>query len=53
MSAKLGPRDEAVLAILTQHVDVHALTVTADGMPGHPLYLGAGLKPKLYRARTT
>lgn len=50
--AKLGPREEAVLAIFTKYVDVHALTVTADGMPGHPLYLAGNLTPMLYRSRT-
>lgn len=43
-------RDEQVRHILADiGKDVHCLTVTAKGQPGHPLYLAASLQPVVYR----
>lgn len=41
-----------VLRLLTDKADVHALSVTKDGHPGHPLMLPYSLKPAVFRPRT-
>lgn len=48
----LHTRAEQVLTILRKHSDVHAIRITAQGMPEHPLYLPKNLAPVLYRARS-
>lgn len=47
----LHGRAERVLEILSFCRPVQALHVTADGFPGHPLYLPKAAAPLLYRAQ--
>lgn len=46
-------RHEAVLKLLSRLCDVHCLTVTKDGYPGHPLYVPHAKLPRLYQAKNT
>lgn len=43
-------RDKEVLSILTNYT-VHCLKTTKGGHPGHPLYIPANTKPKIFRER--
>lgn len=46
-------QDETMLGWLEEHgADPHALKVTKDGFPGHPLYIPAGTQPRPYRGRS-
>lgn len=48
---KLRNRGAHVLQLLTRHVDVHALRITKEGQPWHPLYVERSTAPVLYRPR--
>jgi len=42
-------RSSVVELLVTASSDIHALALTKNGSPKHPLYLRADLKPALYR----
>ncbi len=49
----LRPRCDEVLDLLAGDLghELYAIRLTADGQPGHPLYLSYGLKPFLWMDR--
>jgi len=42
---KLNGRSKHVIRLLSEVGDLHALSMTKAGHPGHPLYLGKNLRP--------
>ena len=49
--AALNDRGKQVEDLIVPYTDIHCLSVTKDGYPGHPLYLRNDSKPVLYRER--
>lgn len=45
---KLAARGEEVAALLARVAPVHVVRFTADGSPGHPLYLPASAVPQIW-----
>jgi hypothetical protein len=46
-------RDRAVTELVTRTHDLHALALSNDGHPKHPLYLRKSLQPVIYRRRSS
>jgi hypothetical protein len=44
-------RPERVLSLVSQFADVHALKITGEGHPWHPLYCNGDVTPVLYRGK--
>ena len=44
----LKGRDQTVIEIIRKWKDLYCLTLTKEGIPGHPLYLKKDLKPALF-----